>query len=93
MNRLFEALLEKEVKSIFGDLCTDIYVSEMHDKIVVTVRNLDKNRKEGKQLANIAISIPNIELKEAKFPLDLFKVKVTNAYISMKEFLNVEKAA
>ncbi len=93
MNRLFEALLEKEVKSIFGDLCTNIYVNEMYDTIFVRIGNLGKNREEGRQLANIVISITNPELKEAKFPLDLFKVKVTNACISMKEFLKAEKVA
>jgi hypothetical protein len=93
MNPLFKALLERELKSIFGDLLTH-FVCEEHpeDAITIGVSNLDKTRPEGKQLAQIYITISNDEIKEAKFPLDLFGTKVKNAYTTMKHFIEEEAA-
>ena len=103
MNPLFKAFIEREIKGIFGELCTSIYISDStmaawvpdrkRDALVVLVRNLDETRPKDKQLANIPIIISNEELDKAKFPLDLFKVRVKNAYTTMKYFIEEEAAA
>jgi len=88
MNALFKAFLEREIKSIFGDLCTSIYLSDSkHESIIVLANNLDKTRPKGKELGSVAISMSNLELEGAKYPLELFKIRAENARKTMAEHL------
>ncbi len=93
MNPLFKAFLERELKSVFGDLLTYFRYEEYpKNAITIVISNLDKTRVEGKQLANIVISMLNDDIRQAKFPLDIFAIRVKDAYNEMKHFIEKEVA-